>query len=154
MHPPDEEPPPDYKTILRTKMDTVRRTQHENSVGMEDEVWMRRCCEKLGEKHNGSSSKRGRNTTNEEEDELEIIHHHPSQRSLGSARGGIPIPGTNTHHIALRCKVTLQRFVRPYRNKLCNHVFEYDVIMTYLRTKTVCPMPGCTNQNVAVQQFK
>lgn len=126
---PEEEEPPNYEDVIRSKMEVVKRAQEQNSVAIEDEVWTRRCREKLGEK-----DPRG-----VDDEDLEVMTQPGASQSQDSA---------------LRCKLTLQRFVRPFRNKLCNHVYEHQAIMQYLKTKKACPMPGCNNQNMTEAQFE
>lgn len=124
-----DEESPNYEDMIQTKIDEVKKYQDQNNIDIKDEVLMRRCCEKLGEKDD---------LANDDED-LEVMNQ-PG--------------GAESENAMLKCKMTLVRFVKPYRNKLCNHVYEYDAIMQYLKTKKACPIPGCNNQNMTKEQFE
>lgn len=124
-----EQESPNYEDMIQNKIEEVKKYQDQNGIDIKDEVLMRRCCEKLGEKDD---------LANNDED-LEVMNQ-PG--------------GAESENAALKCKMTLMRFVKPYRNKLCNHVYEYDAIMQYLRTKKACPIPGCNNQNMTKEQFE
>lgn len=45
----------------------------------------------------------------------------------------------------------------PYRNKRCNHVYEYDTITIYinqLRHRAKCPYIGCSNKNLKMSDLR
>lgn len=123
------EDPPNYEDMIQRKMEAAKQSQDQHGVEMKDHQLMKRYREKMGEKDD---------QTNEDE-ELEVINQSG---------------GAESENAVLKCKMTLKRFVRPYKNKVCGHVYEHDAIMQYLRSKKACPMPGCSNQNVTKEQLE
>jgi len=113
---------PNYEEMIQNKMKALKRDHEQNGIDMKDESLMRKCRERLNEKDDQA----------EEDEELEVMDQ----------------PGGAESESALKCPFTLKMFVKPYRNKICQHVFEYDAIIHHLGSSRRCPVYGCTNSQM------
>ena len=123
-----EDVAPNYEDMIQNKMKAVKRHQDQNGLDLKDEQLMRKFRERLNEKDDQG----------DEDEDLEVMNQ----------------PGGADSENALKCQITLKRFVKPYRNKVCQHVYEYDAIMNHLRSSRQCPITGCINNTMAVVQLE
>lgn len=114
----------DYETILQTKLEFEKHNLEKNSIELKDEEWSRKIRQRLNEKE---PTKQG-----DDDDDIEIEMTQGNRES------------------ELKCPLTGKLFENPYRNKLCNHVYEYAAIQQHLRIKKSCPVMGCRNKNVTL----
>ena len=108
----------DYKALIELKIKEMSEERSRKKSNIKNEVLVKECVERLGEKASGAN----------EDDELEVVNQHDTSNDA-----------------ALKCPITGQIFKNPYKNKVCNHVYDYDAIISHLRLKNQCPVPGCGN---------
>lgn len=68
--------------------------------------------------------------------------NHPDELPPGSDE---EIMFMNTENTVLKCPITTTEIVNPLRSKVCNHVFEKDAILRYLKfaqSGLNCPVAG------------
>lgn len=123
-----EDVAPNYEDMIQNKMKAVKRHQDQNGLDLKDEQLMRKFRERLNEKDDQA----------DEDEDLEVMNQ----------------PGGADSENALKCQITLKRFVKPYRNKVCQHVYEYDAIINHLRSSRQCPITGCINNTMAMAQLE
>ncbi|CAG5124836.1 unnamed protein product [Candidula unifasciata] len=78
------------------------------------------------------------------EEQLECL-----RARLGGATDDEEVAMTSVE-IQIKCPFTGQTMVQPVRNKVCNHVYDRDGILSYInsrKAKAKCPVGGCTNSN-------
>mmetsp|Transcript_8671 Transcript_8671/g.16674 ORF Transcript_8671/g.16674 Transcript_8671/m.16674 type:complete len:281 (+) Transcript_8671:147-989(+) len=109
-----------------------KREQEDMELDMSQEKIYRDVCEALGEKVGGGA----------EDDEVEMMYNAASQRT------------------ALSCPLTTTLVEDPYKNKACGHVYSKEAIMNYIRQMQSshrtckCPVTGCSNTNVTMDQLE
>jgi len=126
----DEQDPtnlPDYTAKIKNAM-----TQHKRSkqyADVKQEPLYRDVAALLGEKFG---------KTNGDDDDIEI------EETQGAA--------------SLKCPITGRFLEQPLKNKACGHVYSHEGIMSHIRAKgraaCPCPVGGCANQNVTLQQLE
>ncbi|BFZ21330.1 hypothetical protein BsWGS_24369 [Bradybaena similaris] len=78
------------------------------------------------------------------EEQLECL-----RAKLAGSTGDDEVAMTSVE-INTKCPFTGQTMVLPVRNKVCNHVYDRDGILSYInsrRAKAKCPVGGCDNSN-------
>ena len=125
----DEKPSTDYKALIEAKLKEKAEERSRKRSNVKNEAMMRECLERLGEK-----TDMGRD---DDDDELEVVTQHDTSNDA-----------------ALKCPITGQIFKNPYRNKVCNHVYDYDAILSHLRLKRHCPITGCQNARMDKGQLE
>lgn len=116
----------DYETILQTKIELEKHAVARNSIAIKDEQMMRKVRHNLKEK----------DMSNNDDDEIEV------EATQGNAES------------ELKCPLTAMMFTDPFKNKVCHHVYEKQAIVNHLRMKRDCPVMGCRNRQVTLQQLE
>jgi len=123
-----DEKPPDYELILRTKLELQKQQNETMAISLQYEQMMQKVKERLRE---------------------------PTQRSNADDDDDIEIEISNTESSAeFKCPITAQFMQKPMRNKVCKHVYEDAGIKLILKKKTQCPIAGCNNRHVTLDQLE
>ena len=122
----------DYKALIEMKIKQKAEERSKSRRHFKNEQFVRECLERLGETSEALGA-----GNNDDDDELEVVTQHDSSNDAG-----------------LKCPITSQIFKKPYRNKVCGHVYEYDAILSHLRMKSHCPVAGCVNSSVNLSQLE
>lgn len=117
-------PPPNFEEILQNQIEAAKQQASVTYIDMQDEDMMKSVREKLRERVTGGD---------DDDIELEISNEE--------------------NEASFKCPITQMIFKRPMKNKVCHHVYSYEGITHYLRSKRRCPVAGCRNENVTMQQL-
>jgi len=131
-----EENTMNYEQYINNKMQEHLTNQERNSSTVDDERVVRNCHEILGEKVSKKKSRQS-SADDEDDDELEVVD--------------------SSNEATLKCPFTQQFMTKPMKNKICNHVYEEAAIRDHIRKasgKAVCPIPGCGNRKVSLDQLE
>lgn len=128
--------PKDYDIILQTKVEHEKHNMEQNALDMSQEQMVRDIKQCLNEKDDSRQNAARSNGANDDDDDIEIEVQQNDQES------------------SLKCPLTGMLFVNPYRNKVCKHVYDLAAIQNHLRMKKTCPVMGCSNSHVTMDQLE
>lgn len=120
----------DFSKQLKNAMSTAQEDINRDSVEVHQEPAYLMVCQELGEK-TGS---------NQEENDDDIVF------MANDGNGGK----------SLKCPITGTLMKDPFRNRVCGHVYEHEAIKQHIRAATYkkCPVAGCNNQHINVNQLE
>eukprot|EP00557_Chaetoceros_sp_GSL56_P014284 CAMPEP_0176485868 /NCGR_PEP_ID=MMETSP0200_2-20121128/5268_1 /TAXON_ID=947934 /ORGANISM="Chaetoceros sp., Strain GSL56" /LENGTH=298 /DNA_ID=CAMNT_0017882539 /DNA_START=113 /DNA_END=1009 /DNA_ORIENTATION=+ len=131
----DNSKPPDYELILQTKMELLKQQLEDQSGPVENHPWMKNTLTNMREV---AASSRGGNGDDDDDDvQLEFSNNESSAE--------------------YKCPITCQYMENPMRNTVCGHVFDLSGIQFHMRNKRsgrACPVPGCANKNLSMDQME
>jgi len=116
-------PPPNFEEILQNQIEAAKQEASAGYIDMQDEDMMKSIREKLRERAAGD----------DDDIELEITNEE--------------------NEASFKCPITYALFERPMKNKVCHHVYSFAGITHHLKSKRRCPVAGCRNDNVTMQQL-
>ena len=122
----DGEAPTDYEVVLQTKTELIQQKLEQDAVPSEEDPYMQEVKEKLREQTS--------NANIDDDIEIEISNTESSNEYTGP--------------------ITQALMKIPMRNKVCGHVYDKQGIMSHLRSKRTCPIPGCRNQSMNMGQLE
>jgi Zinc-finger of the MIZ type in Nse subunit len=68
------------------------------------------------------------------------------------------VPTAGSKNMTLKCPITTMFMVEPMRNKVCGHSYGLQAIAGLIQSARgralKCPVPGCTNANVTLEQLE
>lgn len=116
--------PPDYEVILQTKIEL--HTSRSTAAQNQNHPELTKIQENLREPSTQAQ--------HDQDLELEIAE------------------GESSHNY--NCPITAQPMTDPVKNKVCGHYYSLKGIRFHLRSKRACPVPGCKNMNVNMNQLE
>ncbi|XP_065162027.1 E3 SUMO-protein ligase NSE2-like [Atheta coriaria] len=100
------------------------------------------------------------NIPDKEESDSDDDEENATQSNNDSALGDRSFILSQVDYIPVD-PITKNKICDPARNSVCNHVYEHDIIMDYLKQfyrkrlkkKVKCPYIGCSNKNVKAEHI-
>ena len=121
----------DYQSRVDSLMNRSLEQIARQAGNIQQENMYIEICTKLGEKPNAAAAAGGVG----DDDELEIMESAPSRATL-------------------KCPITCGYFVNPVKHQVCGHVFSREAITAHLQKDKRCPVAGCSQQSININQFK
>ncbi|GKY99942.1 E3 SUMO-protein ligase NSE2 [Mayamaea pseudoterrestris] len=134
-----------YDVVFRGAMEKHEADRASSQLPLEQEKYYRDIAERLGEPTVNAKGKKKKGNNNEEDDDIMVVNNGQGQA------------------FTLKCPITMQLMDDPVINKMCKHHYSKAAIANYISTKRKnrgpnykvgCPVPGCFNQNVNMNQLE
>jgi len=137
---------PNFALILEQKMEACRNERSAVEVDICNEKFCKDIRSRLGEKEpkkKNVSKKGGRRSASgdetDDDEELEIMNEQSQANE----------------EMHVKCPITCATFERPLKSKVCNHTYSTAGLEQMIKCKKYkCPVPGCTNHHLSMQQVE
>jgi hypothetical protein len=140
---------PDYQEQITQAMNA--NNQHNNALlplEIQQESMYREVCEAIGERSSNAAAAAV-------DEDIEIVPDRPGALTAASASSS----AANAH---VKCPVTNAYMHDAVQNTVCGHIYSRTGMEALILQQSqsrrggqcACPIPGCTNRNVTVQQLR